>query len=111
MNDLQTLPAFEQSGDSQAIAKKGRAPRRRRIAAIHKGALLAMDAAVEARCDTEQVSGDFETRRPDVQDLFAWGTRKQLRQVQGFLRSLDARLQGIEDELRGRRGVARRSAA
>lgn len=101
-----------QSQAPQAAEPSRRAPRRKRISQVHRGALVALDAAVEARQDTEQVSADYEIRREDVQDAFAWQTRRLVRMAEGLLRHIQQQIAEIDAELRGEtrakrgRGVA-----
>lgn len=71
----------------QAIDGK-HATGRRRIAVIHRGALAEMDSAIEARRDSEAVAADYQIRRADAQDVFAWETRRMVRQLQGELRQI-----------------------
>lgn len=92
----------------QAARNSRRAPRRKRISAIHRGALVALDAAVEARQDTEQVSADYEIRREDVQDAFAWTTRLMLRKLEGIQRDFAARLVEVDALLGGETRPARK---
>lgn len=90
-----------QAATPQAADGTHRAPRRKRLSAVHRGALVALDSAVEARRDTEQVSADYEIRREDVQDAFAWTTRRLLRKLEGIQRDFDQRLREVDALLRG----------
>jgi len=107
VNDLRSVSAVKQPAVSEVSGNKGRNRGRRRLSAIHAGPRHSLDAAVEARCDTEHASEEFQVRRPDVQDLFAWCTRRQIRQMQTTLRSLDERVRDMEAELRGTRPIRR----
>jgi hypothetical protein len=67
-----------------------------------------MDAAVEARQDTEQVSADYNIRREDVQDAFAWQTRRMIRHAEGLLRTIQQQLADVDAMLRGETRRARK---
>jgi hypothetical protein len=97
MHDQSLLPLrVPQARALETRMSRVRATRRKRIAQIHAGAIEVLDAAVEARRDTEETAREFQIRRPDVQDLFAWKTRRMLRQVQGELRAVRGELVGRE---------------
>jgi hypothetical protein len=110
VNDLRVPPPRKQAASAEAAEIKGQTQRRRRLASVHAGARQLMDAAMEARCDSENVSAESEVRRPDVQDLFAWMSRREIRKMQSILRTLDERLRAIEAELRGIPPASRRAA-
>lgn len=63
-------------------------PRRKRLAEVHRGALALLDATVEARRSSEEPAREHEITRADVQDLFAWETRRLVRQLQSEIRIL-----------------------
>lgn len=86
-------PAAPQARAAERIDSTARVPRKR-IAQLHPGVLAGMDAAVEARRDTEHVAVEHETRRADVQDLFAYHSRKLIRKLEGELRRIDRELRG-----------------
>jgi hypothetical protein len=94
----------------QAAEKPRRAARPKRVSQLHRGVLPVMDAAVEARRDTEHVAVEYEVRREDVQDLFAWQTRRMLRQLEGVQRSFAEKLAEVDAMLRGETRAKRRAA-
>lgn len=98
---MSSLAVNVQSHRVQVAQTKGAKSGRRRISQIHNGDRDRIDQEIEALRDTEYVSEEHEVRRPDAQDLFAWKTRRLLRQAEGLLRSLNERMASIESELRG----------
>lgn len=84
-------PQATQRPTLQLVERTEASPRsnsRRRASDLHRGSLDRLDAAIEARRDTEQVSKEFELRRPDAQDEYASRTRRLVRQLQGDVREL-----------------------
>ncbi len=93
MPENRTLPLPSQSPGPQVVGPKHTAVRRRKCH-MSRGALEALDAAIEARGTTEEPAREWQIVRPDVQDEFAVRTRTMLRRLEGELRNLRAEMRG-----------------
>lgn len=93
MAKTRTEKSLVQGVGPQLVAPERKTGRRRK-SAISRGALEALDIAVEALETTEEPSRDWQITRSDTQDAFAIKTRRLVRQLQSDLRRMLADING-----------------
>lgn len=88
------IVAPDNQGDKPQLVASQKKTGRRRKSGVSRGALDALDLAVETLGTTEEPSRDWQITRPDAQDEFAIRTRRLVRQLQGELRRMLADING-----------------